>query len=240
MNIKKFTKSVLNTFHLDLTKNLKYDRLTKLIINKVLASNSNCIDIGCYKGEILDLLLTKSPNGTHYAFEPIPLFFNTLKTKYNKNVIIYPFALSNSRGTSTFQYVRNDPSYSGLNKRKYNNFVPDIEEISVELRKLDDIIPVEVKIDFIKIDVEGSEFGVLKGAKQTLINSKPFIVFESGLGASDYYGTDPKELYEFITSEIGLKISLLQTFIVNEQSLTSSQFIAIYNANKEYYFIAHR
>lgn len=36
MNYKNITRSLLNFLHLDLTKNLKYDRLTKLIMKKVI------------------------------------------------------------------------------------------------------------------------------------------------------------------------------------------------------------
>ena len=48
----------------------------------------------------------------------------------------------------------------------------------VELKKLDDVIPTDVTIDFIKIDVEGAELGVLKGAKNVLLKNKPIIIFE--------------------------------------------------------------
>ena len=83
--------------------------------------------------------------------------------------------------------VKNAPAYSGLNKRRYDTSTPDIEEIKVKLGVLDEIIPKDVVIDFIKIDVEGGEFGVLKGAQHLLKKHKPVIVFECGMGASDYY-----------------------------------------------------
>jgi FkbM family methyltransferase len=185
------------------------------------------------------VIISNAPKGNHFAFEPIPYLFNQLQIKYKEKATIYPYALSDVTGTSTFQHVKNAPAYSGINKRQYALETPDIEQISVELKTLDSIIPADVKIDFIKIDVEGGEYGVLKGAKQLLKKYKPVVIFESGLGASDYYGTKPDELYQFIATEIGLKISTLKSFIKNKASLTQAEFVNHFNNNTEYYFIAH-
>ncbi|HET6226331.1 MAG TPA: FkbM family methyltransferase [Bacteroidia bacterium] len=234
-----FVRSVLNYLHLDLTKNLEYDRLTKAIMKQCIHPNSNCIDVGCHKGELLDVMLAHSPKGTHFAFEPLPHLFDQLKVKYKEKATVYPYALSDVTGTSTFQYVKNAPAYSGIQKRKYAMETPDIEQISVELKTLDGLIPPDVKIDFIKIDVEGGEFGVLKGGKQLLKKYKPVVIFESGLGASDYYGTKPGELFQFLSAEIGLQISTLKSFIKNKGPLTQTEFEAHFNNNTEYYFIAY-
>src|SRR5690554_7788214 len=72
MAVKDILREILINLRLDLTKNLEYDRLTRAILKKFLKNNHNCIDVGCHKGEILDLMLTYSPQGKHYAFEPIP------------------------------------------------------------------------------------------------------------------------------------------------------------------------
>jgi len=239
MSIKNIIRSTLNLLHLDLTKNLEYDRLTKLIMKQMIRSDSNCIDIGCHKGEILDIIIQYSPNGKHYGFEPLPFLFNKLTEKYNNKATILPFALSDKEGSSTFQYVKNAPAYSGIKKRKYNVDNPEIEEIEVELKKLDDIIPEETKIDLIKIDVEGAELGVLKGSKRILKSSKPVVVFEFGLGASDYYGTKPDEVFDFLTKEIGLQISTLKSFLSKDKPLEQKEFEHHFSTNKEYYFIAH-
>ncbi|HPW65549.1 MAG TPA: FkbM family methyltransferase [Salinivirgaceae bacterium] len=238
--IKNTIREILIFLHLDLTKNLKYDRLTKKILKKHLKRDSNCIDVGCHKGEILDLMLCYAPDGKHYAFEPIPYLFNNLKTKYkNKKVEIFPYALSDNSGESTFQLVKNAPAYSGIKKRRYDISNPDIEEIKVTLKTLDEIIPADEQIHLIKIDVEGGEFGVLKGAKDLLKKNKPTIIFECGKGGSDYYGTTPNDLYDFISNEIGLKIYTLQSFVKNKQPIDKAGFERYFNTNKEYYFIAN-
>ena len=238
MNIKSCLRSLLIFFHLDISKNIEYDRLTEAIMKRVIKRDSNCIDVGCHKGEILDSILKCAPMGKHFAFEPIPYLFTHLENKFKNKAIIYPYALSDKSGASSFQLVKNAPAYSGINKRKYDISNPEIEEIKVELRTLDEIIPSDTKINFIKIDVEGGEFGVLKGAENLLKKDQPTVIFECGLGASDYYNTDPILLYNFITQTIGLKIYTLRAFIKNNQPLTANDFEHYYQKNTEYYFIA--
>jgi FkbM family methyltransferase len=239
MTLKDILRKILIFCHLDITKNLQYDRLTKVIMRQCIRNNYNGVDIGCHKGEILDLMLKFSPEGKHYAFEPIPYLFEVLKKKYENIAQIFPYALSDTNGFSTFQLVKNAPAYSGIKRRHYDIENPEIEEIEVELKTLDEVVAPNEQIHFIKIDVEGGEFGVLKGAKKLLMKNKPTVLFECGKGACDYYGTDPLELYDFITNEIGLKIYTLKAFIKNKLPLTKVEFDTCFNTNSEYYFVAH-
>jgi FkbM family methyltransferase len=236
--LKNIVRSILNCFHLDVTKNLHYDRLTKEIIKKALTSNSNTIDIGCHKGEILCELHKQAPNGTHFGFEPIPELYEKLKKDFENKAQIFPYALAETNGTTTFHYVKNAPAYSGIKKRKYNIEHPNIEKIEVTLKKLDDVIPSTTKINFIKIDVEGAELGVLKGAEQLLKRNKPIVIFECGLGASEYYNTQAKDVFDFLNLQIGLKIYTLESWLSKNTSLSENEFITCFNTNSEYYFIA--
>lgn len=236
--LKQFIKKILISLHIDLTKNIHYDRLTLKIFDKVLQPDSNCIDIGCHKGEILEEILKRSPDGHHYAFEPIPQFYNTLKSTFaSKNVTFSNIALSDKKGNATFNYVVDAPAYSGLRKRDYKLKEPKIEELNVRLDKLDNVLPDDFKVDFIKLDVEGAEFDVLKGAKEVLLNQAPTIIFEFGLGASDHYNVMPDEFYSFLKSN-HYEIYLLQDFLGKQVPLTEHNFVDIYDKNNEYYFIA--
>lgn len=115
---------------------------------------------------------------------------------------------------------------------------PLVEEITVPLKTLDSVIPNSTKIDFIKIDVEGGEFNVLKGAKNILTKDSPIVIFEFGLGASNFYGTTPSDLFAYF-SDINYKISLLDKWLKKEDALSKEEFSTIYKKNKEYYFIAY-
>ena len=240
--LKDLLREVLITLRLDLTKNLKYDRLTRIIIKKHIKPNYNCIDIGCHKGEILDIILACAPpaggGGMHFAFEPIPSLFQHLKRKYGHQATILPYALSDHSGLSTFQLVKNAPAYSGLKIRHYDIANPDIEQIQVEMKTLDELIPPDLNIHFIKIDVEGGEMGVLKGAKRLLKAHRPLIIFECGKGASDYYGTSPADVYRFLTADMGLQIFTLSAFVNEKQTLSIQEFENCFHKGLEYYYVA--
>lgn len=235
--IKQLIKKTLDVLHIDLTKNRQYDRLTRTIMHKLIGANSNCIDVGCHKGEMLDIILRLAPGGKHFAFEPIPALYEQLRKKYHPRCAVYPVALSELSGETTFHVVTNAPAYSGIRKRSYAIRNPVIEEITVKTDRLDTIIPADTKIDFIKIDVEGAELGVLRGAEQIIRRDKPAIIFECGLGASDHYGTKPEVLFDYMAG-CGMKINTLSQWLNKDAPLTREGFSAAFHSNSDYYFIA--
>lgn len=239
--MKQLLKQLLSLLNLSVTRNQKYDACTRKIIQQTLTPRSNCIDIGCHKGEILDLMIAGAPSGVKFAFEPIPELHLQLVEKYkaDKLVKIHDIALYDKQGTTSFQHVLNAPAYSGIKKRRYDDKNIEIAQINVKTDLLDNIIPADLKIDLIKIDVEGAEFHVMKGGKQTICRNKPVIIFEFGLGAADFYDSKPHELFNFLCSGCGMKISTLKCFIEKQPSLTETEFKHMYEGGKEYYFVAH-
>jgi len=219
---------------------MQYDRLTKIIMKEELHATSNCLDIGCHEGEMLDIMLEFAPQGKHLAFEPIPYLYDKLEKRYNGNTSVHQLALSNNNGEVEFNVVKNAPAFSGLKKRSYQVSNPDIEKIKVKTQKLDDLLPADAKVDFVKIDVEGGEYDVLLGAVNTFKRCQPVLIFEFGLGASDYYGTTPDQLHDLIVNQIGLKIYTLENFIAKSAPLTLEKFSSLYAENSEYYFVAKK
>jgi FkbM family methyltransferase len=239
-NIAKFIKQQLKRIPIRITKNQQYDYLTKKIIREKLSVDSNCIDVGCFEGEILNLFIKSAPNGKHYAFEPIPGKYEKLVLKYQnvQTVCIQNLALSNEEGRSAFNYVKSNPSYSGLKKRDYDRTNEIDEKIMVRTDLLDHCVPQNAKIDLIKIDVEGAEYLVLEGARETILKWKPLIIFEHGLGASDKYGYGPAELFQLLASW-GMIISNLDAYLKGEASLLPEEFSRQYLEKLNHYFIAH-
>jgi len=180
--------------------------------------------------------LKLAPKGSHYAFEPIPDLFDELVSTHGEIATIKNVALSDKRGDSKFIYVKTNPAYSGIKKRAYPK-KESTQEIDVKLDTMDHQLKNAERINLIKIDVEGGEMGVLKGAVKTLKKWSPVVVFEHGLGASDYYGTTPEEMWEFLNDN-DYCIFSLRGFVANKTSLTIEQFINLFETNKEYYFIA--
>ena len=122
------------------------------------------------------------------------------------------------------------------------SFIPqsideEIVTIEVQLDTLDNQIGDHDRVDLIKIDVEGAEFGVLKGAVNVIDKFHPVIVFEHGIGASDHYDTSPEDVFNFFES-INYQIFTLKDFIENIGPLEVAEFVDCYKTNREYYFLA--
>lgn len=237
--MKKLLKKLLKLSPIPLTQNHGYDILTKKIINK-LPKNANCIDVGCYKGEILDLMLQSAPEGIHLGIEPIPSQFQFLESKYMNcpNCKILNVAASNETGTSSFNFVTTNPPYSGLRKRSYDKPSEKESIITVKTEKLDDIIPEQLPVHLIKIDVEGAEFQVLEGATKVISTYKPIIIFEHGLGAADHYDTTPTMIFDYF-EKIGMKISTLKNYYTHKKSLSKTDFEQQFYQKANYYFVAY-
>ncbi len=238
MKLKALIRQFLMALHIDATKNLKYDRLTSQVMRNHLDVHSSGVDVGAHKGEILDELLKFAPKGSHIAFEPIPSLYETLITKYGKKVKLFPYALSDKKGKSTFQVVQNDLAYSGLKKRRYDRNDPVIEEITVEVKTLDGLLPAQKAVDFLKIDVEGGELDVLKGSRAMLKREHPLILFEFGVGSTEFYDSKPEDLYNLL-QDCGYSLYTLPAFAAGGSSLLFSDFIEVYRTTSDYYFVAH-
>jgi FkbM family methyltransferase len=232
-------KTILKKLPFDFTRNQRYDRLTKKIIRAKCTQSSCCIDVGTHRGEILDLFLKQSPAGHHFGFEPIPELYEYLGKKYEgvKNCSIYPVAVSDKKGSVSFNHVISNPAYSGIRKRRYDRAKERDVQITVATDTLDNIIPENQPVHLVKIDVEGAEMLVLQGASRILHAYKPLIIFEFGLGGSDVYGTTPEKLFPFL-KKFGYDIFLLEAFLNNTAPLSLDELQDQFIHGRNYYFIA--
>jgi FkbM family methyltransferase len=199
----------------------------ELRMQSVLTATSSCVDIGAHKGVFLRRFLELSPRGHHFAFEPLPHLAEALRVEF-PTVEVIACALGDRTGRVSFQHVLDHAAWSGLKKQWYPTDV-EIAEIVVDLRRLDDVLPPDLPVDFIKIDVEGAELEVLRGAEMTIRRHRPWILFEHAKIHDLEYGTTPEMIYDILVREHGLGIYRLD----DDVPLTLGQLQLIYDSSFE-------
>ncbi|KJE21048.1 methyltransferase, FkbM family [Frankia torreyi] len=212
-------------------RNRNDDRHLALLLSFVLRENSNCIDVGAHRGDVLRTILQHAPRGRHIAYEPLPHMAASLTTDF-PTVQVRQAALSDKPGVLPFTYVRSRPAYSGLRDRVPDT--EDVEQIEVAVEVLDEALPTDYLPTLIKVDVEGAEYGVFRGARKLIAASRPHLVFEFGAGARDY-GTTADEMYELVDSDLGLRIFDLD----GDGPYTLPKFRDTFETGRHFNFVAH-
>ena len=211
-------------------------------MDRVLDRDAGCVDVGAHVGAILAEMVARAPGGQHFAFEPLPHVMAALRARFPAGrypgVHLYEMALADEAGQATFQHVVDDPYYSGLRRRRYPTEHPRIEALTVRVERLDAIVPRDVPIRFVKIDVEGGEFGVLRGAVGLLDAWRPHVVFEFGLGGADWYGVGPDDVHALLEAS-RLRVSALDDWLAGKPPLTATEFAERFHRGLDYYFLAH-
>ena len=133
------------------------------------------MDVGAYKG-VYTYFISKYSKIV-YAFEPNPKSYKILKKIVNKNVKVFPYALSDKSSSDFLKIPKGKKGYSNQGGSIRNvKLDKNFGKLKVETKKIDDL---KLKnIGFIKIDAEGVELQVLKGAKKLIKKYKPTLLIE--------------------------------------------------------------
>lgn len=161
-------------------------------------------DIGANRGNYTDFALSLFPNAKMLLVEPNDMWTDELIRKYggNKNITLW-FSLIGSRiGAERFYYFTNhNDQLSSIYKRPVFSDLP-MQETITHMTTIDDLMEefgIEI-VDFIKVDTEGAEFDVLKGAILSLAAQRiHFIQIEYG-GTYPDAGITMKEVIKFVNS----------------------------------------
>lgn len=206
--------------HPELAEWFREGERTEQALQRVIRADTNCIDIGCHIGSFLQRIVSMAPRGRHHAVEPVPHKAAWLRRKFPA-VTVVECALSDAGGTAEFFVNDAQTSYSSLKPRS----VPgQMQTLQVQCRTLDEVIPANTKIGFIKIDVNGAELKVLKGARQLLKRDGPFVLFECTRGGLDDHGIEANEVFDFVTGPAGYEINLLESFLSGGPALDLAGF----------------
>lgn len=175
-----------------------------VVLATALRPDSCAIDVGANAGAVLERIVALAPRGAHIAYEPIPALHEMLSRRF-PDVDVRRAALSDVAETAAFTLVLDAPALSGLRER--TDISPDAarEQIEVRTERLDDVLAPGYVPALLKIDVEGAELQVLRGAAETLARHRPLVVFEHGIGGADLYGTRPEDVHDLL-NEVGMRI----------------------------------
>lgn len=143
-----------------------------------------CIDIGANVGFYTLLLSGLAGESGHVAaFEASPLMRERLQANIALNnlsqVEVVPCAVNDVPGTFTF-YLNANPELSSIHQM--DDYAQAIE---VEAITIDQFMQEQqwLRLDAIKIDIEGNDCQAVIGARETLARFKPLIVMEYHYGA---------------------------------------------------------
>ena len=147
---------------------------------KVFGSEEPIIfDVGANVGEYTNIIINNFPKAKIFSFEPHPATFSVLSSKnFTKNVKLYNIAIGEKEETlSLFNRADDteDSTFASLHREAISEILKkEVVEIKVPVNTLDNIVDDEKlnRIDFLKIDTEGNELAVLKGASSLLKNCK--------------------------------------------------------------------
>lgn len=190
-----------------------YKKLTgrelQATLDSLVEPGMTVVDIGANVGYFTRRLAGRvGGNGRVYAFEPDPENFARLKRRLSHcpNTVLSNAAASDVTGRGQL-HVSPDLN---VDHRIYDAGAGR-DVLSIQVTTLDDAIPENLKVDVIKIDVQGAEWRVLAGAQAVLAkNPHVVIVMEfwpHGIAAS---GHDPARMLDDIEN-LGFSIQTLGT-----------------------------
>ncbi len=172
------------------------------LLQNLCRPRSHVLDVGANLGLMAIPILASVSDVRVISYEPSPNSLPWLKQTivecgFGSRWEVVEKALGVETGITKFSisHVRHG-LFDGL---KHTGRAPEKDQIDVELTTLDaewqrmDNPPVSV----IKIDVEGGEFAVLRGAIECIKHTRPFVMFEWNRQNVTSYGTKPDELLEF-------------------------------------------
>jgi FkbM family methyltransferase len=173
-------------------------------LKNILAVGKRAIDVGGNQGfytYALSQLCT-----TVEVFEPQPHCAENINHYKNSkcDIKVHPVALSDTNGSLSLHIPVLDGQLRDA-RASFREIEGEKQSINVPIHRLDDYNFKEVS--FIKIDVEGHEINVIRGAKETIIREKPVLLIEIEQRHLDSLSIE--EVFKEITS-LGYKGSYLK------------------------------
>jgi FkbM family methyltransferase len=150
-------------------------------LQKNIQSGWVCYDIGGYKGYYSGVMALNGAREV-YIFEPMPANAAKIRKLMELNpslpIHLKEYAVSDHSGKAVFKLMPEE-TMGKLHDSSFQKDDLSLMEITVNCITLDELVATGLpEPDFIKIDVEGAEEFVLKGASELLKRKRPFLMIE--------------------------------------------------------------
>jgi FkbM family methyltransferase len=189
--------------------------ITHFVRNSGRYEVTTCFDVGANLGQTAERLVRAFPEADTYSFEPVPDTFAQLKQNVSASRQVSPFNLGMSDRVQECSMRLADAS--GRNRVDSE---PQDGGVTVQLSTLDNFCEMQKidRINLLKIDVEGHEMQVLRGAEGMLDQRRiDFVVCECDFfPRPDEPHGDFYELVPFLQSQ-GFRIVSFYTGGVDDQ-----------------------
>ena len=163
---------VLN-YETDIVSGERY-LITKLLPAIIKKTNPVFLDIGANLGNYSKVLFKQFPNATIHLFEPQINNYNYLLKNFNNiNFVHHNLAVGSEVGEIILfdRSDRNGSSHASIYKNVITKIhKTDVVESKIKMTTIDSFVNEQKinNIDYIKIDTEGNELSILKGATEVL------------------------------------------------------------------------
>ena len=153
--------------------------------------NKHIIDAGGYVGDTALLFSSYTDKNIH-VFEASPsnmdIIRETIRLNHLDNIVPVSKALGEKSGTATFSLGERNSCNSLVERPGYN--YP--EHIEVPVVTLDDYVRENnIEVGLIKVDIEGGEQLLLKGAVETIRTQHPILLISIYHSANDFFEIKP-------------------------------------------------
>jgi|HubBroStandDraft_1064217.scaffolds.fasta_scaffold00014_95 FkbM family methyltransferase len=174
------------------------------------------LDVGGHHG-LMAIVAAKKvlPHGKVISFEPNPfaraIFDENCTLNAIRNVQIEPFALSDHPGSAKFYIQKGSVTWNSSFFRDFacQNGRDEVEETEVPVSTLDEYAAARsLRPAFLKIDAEGSEFLILKGALRMIEKCRPILSMEFNPESAIVAGTTI-EAMQTLLEELGYQLIVL-------------------------------
>jgi FkbM family methyltransferase len=172
-----------------------------LFLHDFLQPGMVMLDVGANIGEYTVFAAKRMASGRVLAFEPLPSIRKDLeeniRLNHFENITVLPYGLSDQPGQFPIFMVgesenEGQATFFSDSSSNQNSIVADLKVLDAEWKSFE-----LTRLDFIKMDIEGSELMALRGSINTIRQFRPLVLLEISEVTYQAAGYTKKEISDY-------------------------------------------